>query len=450
MKQINYLFIIVLGLIFFLPTHAMAKKKSFIRDTEIEIYLKELSKPIFKIANLNSDSIRLYIVNDKSLNAFVAGGQNLFINTGLIMESDNPLLLLGVIAHETGHISGGHLIRKTDDAEKFAFKTALGYILGIGSVIAGAPPEAATAIVAGGQQLGQQDFLKYSRQHEEEADQSALENLRKLNISPSGLLELLEKLQNDQVLKFGTNINKYRLTHPLSKERISHIKNFIDRNFTGKTSNSNDNNHVKSMEFRHKLIIAKLKGFLENPEKLLKNLKNDGDIFDQYTKAVALYRLPDTNNALNEIDGLIKSMPKFPYFYELKGQVLFEVGRIKESIIPYEKALSLKKNEPLLMLELAVSLIATEEKENLERAINLLNFVVSKERENVFAWFELGVAYGKNGNLGMSYIALAEKEVLLGKNNEAKEFLSKAKKYIEKGTPAYLRIQDISNVIDKI
>jgi len=445
MKQINYIFILVLCLILFLSEDARAERKSFIRDAETEIYLRDLARPIFKIANLDPESIKLYIVNDKSLNAFVAGGQNLFINTGLIKESENPLLLLGVIAHETGHISGGHLIRKISDAEDFVFKTALGYILGIGSVLAGAPPEAATAIVAGGQKLGESGFLKYSRQHEEEADQAALDYMHKLKISPIGLLSLLEKLHNDQVMKFGTDINKYRLTHPLSKERISHIKNSISQT----KDNYIDDDRLKNLNFRHKLITAKLRGFLGNAEKILKETEGKNDIFNRYTRAVALYRLPNTAKAIDEIDALIKDMPEFPYFHELKGQVLFEVGRIQESISPYKKALDLKKDEPLLMLELAVSLIATEEKDNFQKAIDLLNVVVSKEDSNIFAWYQLGIAYGKNGELGKSYVSLAEKELLLGKKKETKNFLLKAKKYIKEDTPFYIRIQDIEASMQK-
>jgi len=445
MKQINYISIILLCLTFLIVEDANAVRKSFIRDAETEIYLRDLAEPIFKAANLSPESIKLYIVNDKSLNAFVAGGQNLFVNTGLITESDDPLLLLGVIAHETGHIAGGHLIRKISDAEDFVFKTALGYILGIGSVLAGAPPEAATAIVAGGQKLGESGFLKYSRQHEEEADQAALEYMQKLKISPIGLLKLLEKLHNDQVLKFGTDINKYRLTHPLSKERISHIKSSISQNGDIGASDKK----LKSLVFRHKLITAKLRGFLGNEEKLLKKTEGENNVFDRYTRAVALYRLPDTDKAIEEIDKLIKDMPNFPYFHELKGQVLFEVGRIQESIPSYKKALSLQKDQPLLMLELAVSLISTEEENNIKKAIELLNVVVSKEERNIFAWYQLGIAYGRNGELGKSYIALAERELLLGKKKETKEFLSKAKKYIKEDTPSYLRIQDIEASMKK-
>ncbi len=422
--------------------NAAARGISTIRDAETEEYLREIMDPIIGVAGLDKKSIKLVIVQSDVLNAFVAGGQNVFLHTGLIMEGDDSLLLQGVIAHELGHIAGGHLIRKTQDAEYAGIEAAMGYILGIGSVLAGAPPEAATAIVAGGQHVAQRGFLKYSRQHEEAADQAALNYLEKLKVSPKGLMQLLEKLWSQNRLLFSeSNLTRYDLTHPLSQERINHIQHAIKgRDFVPVD---------KKLTHRHLLIKAKLKGFLGDAEKIIKEMEGDDTVYGRYTRTVALYRLPMLDKALVEVDALIAEDKENPFFYELKGQMLYENGKVKEAIAPYREALSYRPDSPLLQLELAAALLALEGKENITEAIELFNRAVRVEKDNPFLWRQLGIAYGKQENLGMSYLALAQRERLMNKNKEAKNFLLKAREYIAKDSPAFLRSQDLLNDVEK-
>ncbi len=86
-------------------------KQVFIRDAEIEEFLRDVTIPIAKAADLNYNNIKIFIIKDSNINAFVSGGQNIFINTGLITKFKKPGAIIGVIAHEIGHIKAGHLAR---------------------------------------------------------------------------------------------------------------------------------------------------------------------------------------------------------------------------------------------------------------------------------------------------------------------------------------------------
>lgn len=422
---------------FFTTQASFAQSFSTIRDAEIEQYLADITNPIIDVAGLQEESIKTFIVQSDDLNAFVTGGQNMFIHTGLIQEGDSPLILQGVIAHELGHIAGGHLVRRTGHAKKAGIEAAVGYILGIGSVLLGGSPEAATALVAGGQHIAQRGLLKYTRHHEEAADQSALNYLDELNISPQGLKELLETLWADQRTFFHNNkqITRYDLTHPPSPERISHINGFI----AGRDFPPGD----PTLTHRHRMIVAKLDGFLKEPQKVFAQYNDDNSLYGRYAKAVAYYRVPQMDKALAAIDGLIAQEPANPYFHELRGQMLYENGRIAEAIPSYEKALSILEDNALLQLELAVAYIAMEDEIRMRQAIPLLHASLTTEPRNSFAWWKLGIAHGKLEEFGPSYLALAQRERLRRNNKGAKEFVAKARQYIQEGSPAWLRSDDL-------
>ena len=426
-----------------IPFSAIAEGISIVRDEETEKYLNDISSPVFTAAKLEPNSIKIFIVNSPVLNAFVAGGQNMFINTGLMILSNDPSLLIGVMAHETGHISGGHLIRKLDEASEAGFKATLGYILGAASVAAGAPPAAGMAIMQGGQHIAERQFLKHSREHEESADQAALNILEQIGTSPAGLLELLEKLNAEQRTVYG-DLNPYIQTHPLSSERVSHVRAALNN-----LSNV-DVPTKKDLKSRHMRIVAKLRGFIEKPEKVLEDFpESDNSLPARYARAIAYYRIPELKKAISETNSLIEDFPEDPYFYELKGQILFENGYVDESIIYYKKTTAMLQNSVLPRLELATAQLASQHDMSNEAAENLEK-VILYDPENAFAWHQLGIAYGRSGRLGLSYLALAEKAALSGNKEDVIKMMNLAKKNIPAGFPIEVREKDIIKTLEKV
>jgi len=409
---------------------------SIIRDAEIENIIRTISNPIFKAAGLSPESINIYIVNDNDINAYVAGGSNIFINTGLLGLSESPDILIGVIAHETGHIAGGHLLRNTEEFKNTSITTALGYMVGLAAAAAGSP-QAGVAIASGAGHVAQRQFLKHTRGHEEAADQAALSYLDKINLSAEGLLELLEKLYSRETTLYG-DMNPYTLTHPLSRQRISHVKNYIE-----KSKYSNNKLPAETIE-EYRRSIVKLNAFLSKADKTLKKYpKTDQSISAHYARSIAYYTIPDIDKALDEINHLIEKEPKNPFFNELKGQILFENGHVMDSIPFYERAVELLPKSPLLKIILATAYISSEKDELRQKAVNNLEQAIVQEKKNTFAWRQLAIAYGRGGDYGMSNLALAEEALLTGHKKAAKKFVEKAKETIKEGTPAYLRISDI-------
>jgi len=419
-----------------------AYSASIIRDAEIENVLRNIADPIFEAADLSNDSIIIYIVNDPQINAYVAGGSNIFINTGLLGISEDPSILTGVLAHETGHIAGGHLLRSSQEFKATSLKATLGYMLGLAAAAAGSP-QAGVAIAHGTGHVVQRQLLKHSRTHEEAADQAALSYLDTIGKSSAGLLELLEVLyaKENQIY---SELNPYTLTHPLSRERISHVKNHLK---SSKLKNKKMNTK-EAKEFQRAII--KLNAFLEPYEKTLKKYpKSNKSINAHYARAIAQYKVPNTEESIKEINALLKISPNDPFFNELKGQVLFENGFVKESVKYYQKAVDLLPNSPLLKIILATSQISTNDDKLIKKAILNLKQALLKERKNTFAWHQLAIAYGRNGDLGMSNLALAEEAFIADNKRDVRKFLGLAKEHLKPDSPAQLRANDLLSYIDR-
>lgn len=438
-KTAGYALLLLMCL--FIPVqHAFALP--IIRDAEIESAIRAIAIPIFKQAGLSTKNIRIIIVNDSDINAFVSNGQNIFVNTGLLMLTEDPDSLLGVLAHETGHIVEGHLARQGEELQQARKQLALGYILGIATALTGSP-DAGQAIALGSGHITQRQVLAFSRKHEEAADQFALNTLDKLAYSPQGLITVLETLRHDELLQLG-KANPYTLTHPLSGDRIDHIRNHMDHSGIQYHSLSN------SIADNYRNSIVKLKAFLDPVQKTLTAYPmDDHSAIARMARAVAYSRIPDYPKAMENIDSLITSYPNNPYYHELRGQILYEGGKVKEALPSYEKSLALKPDSDLLRIQVAITQIATQDDRLLPKAIDLLNRVVRREPENATAWRQLATAYGRQKNMGMSYLALAEEAVILGKRDDIKKFSDLAVKALPKSSPAALRAKDIGIISGK-
>jgi predicted Zn-dependent protease len=423
------------------PTDAEAAR--LIRDAEIENTIRAYSAPLFAAAGLNSKDVKILIVNDDTLNAFVFGGMNLFIHTGLLLQSEHAGQLIAVIAHETGHIAGGHLSRMSNRMRSAASAQIIAMILGAAASIATGSGRAGSAIILGGGELARQGVFGFSRAQESAADQAALGYLERTGQSARGMAEFLDVMEKREQLTVGRQ-QSYLRTHPITRDRIDHVNNFI--------ANSRFSDTPVRREFAemHRRMIAKLWGFLRPPAKTFNRYKEGDDSVEaRYARAIAHYRVPDLANALPLIDGLIAERPEDPYFQELKGQILFENGRGAEAIGPYDKAVRSLPDSALLRIGLAQVLLEQGDPSLAKRALVHLKQAVRLEGENPFAWSQLAIAYGRDRQFGMSALALAEAALARGNKKEARNQAKRAAKRLKRGQAGWLRAEDIGRAAGK-
>ncbi len=412
-----------------------------IRDVEIETLLHDLTNPILDAASISKGAVNLYIVQDRGLNAFVAGGLNLFLNTGLLMRTEHPGQLAGVIAHEVGHIAGGHLSRIGGAQDRAVAEVVASFVLGAAAAVAGAPA-LGTAIIAGGQTVAQGDFLRFSRGQEQAADQAGVSYLRRIGVSSAGLAEFFDIL-DEQSLLSASRGSPYLRSHPLTRDRIRFVESQVTPTENG------DPGYPLEWAGRHERMVAKLSAFLGDPGRVLADATGE-DLSDRYKRAIAYYRLPDLGNAVREIDGLIADHPDDPYFHELKGQMLFENGRIEAAISPYREAVGLN-SAPLLKIGLARALMESGDGEGAagREAIEHLKAALRGESTNAGAWRLLGIAQGRAGDEAEASLSLAEWALLRGKDDDAKLHARRAENRIGPSDPGWLQLQDILRAIEE-
>ncbi len=410
---------------------------NFIRDAEIENTISALAAPLFQAAGLAPSSVHIVLVQDKALNAFVAGGKNIFLFTGLILKSESPDTLRGVIAHETGHIQGGHLIRTRIAMEEASKLATITSILGVLAAIGSGRSDVGKAAIIGGSEVGKRTFLKHSRTQESAADQAALHLMDSTGRSSAPLMKFLEKLE-DQELLSSQYQDPYLQTHPLSRERIETMRAHVEKSIhSAKVPDQQE-------QLRFERMIAKLYAFDKPFDTVMRRYpQSDRSFAARYSRAIAYYRKPDMNNALPIIDGLIAENPADPYLYELKGQMLFENARPAESMAAYRRALELAPSEELIARELGRVELEMGDPALLDDAIGHFRTALAASPQSAFTWRQLGIAYGRKGDMAMSSLALAEAELRKGRKSEADRLARRALKDLPKGSKAEFQALDI-------
>lgn len=413
--------------------------QSILRDAETERLLDEMAAPLIDAAGLEPENVDMVLINDPSINAFVAGGQAVYIHSGLIDAADNANEVQGVIAHELGHITGGHIVRFHEGVGDATNISILSMILALGAVLAGAG-EAGMGIMAAGQQAAQGKFLAFSRVQESSADAAGAEYLSLAGISGKGSLDFFRKLQN-QEFRYGYSQSDeaaFHRTHPLSGDRIARLREVytIDPAWDAPTD--------PAMEAKFQRVKAKLFGYQSEPGKtLLRYPETRQDVPARYARAYAYHKSALVDRALIEADELLSLDPEDPYFLELKGQVLLESGRPEEALAPLRHATELTRSQPLIASMFGHALIATEDKANFEEAERVLRAAVSRDRLNPFAWYQLGVVYAEKGDMPRARLASAEQQVMTRRYAEALRSAQVAEAGLAKGSPDWLRAQDI-------
>lgn len=431
----------LIGLLLLAISALPAQAQSIIRDTEIEETLRDWTDPILEVAGLRPADVDLYIINDPSLNAFVAGGQNIHLNTGLLIAAESPGQIMGVIGHETCHIACGHTISRARAAEVASRPALVSIGLGILALAAGAG-DAGVALLASSQQFAALNFFKHTRSEEAAADAAAVTYLETLGHSPAGLVEFFENYRYQEVLS-DRRRDPYFRAHPLASDRIRTTRQLAEE--TGLM----DQPFTPKVERQYEMMRAKLIGFLEPPAIVNRHYPiGDDSLPARYARSIAAMQAGDLSTAVREIDALIEVEPENPYFHELKGQALFEGGRVEPSIPSYETANALKPDQALLQIGLAQSLTQRGNEGDLQRSEDLLKSALIIEPNNAFAWRELSIALHRMGRNGEADVAYAEAALNIGNYPDANTFASRALAKLENGTPTYIQALDIINQTD--
>ena len=421
------------------PAAAQESGPSVLRDTETELLFRDISKPLIEAAGLDPGSVDVVLLNDPEINAFVATGQRVYIQSGLLTASDNVNQLQGVIAHELGHVAGGHSIRMQEGLGQATGITLATMVLGAIAVAAGAG-DAGMGIMMAGQQAALGKFLAFTRAQESSADQAGAKYLSIAGITGKGSLEFFKKLRNQEYRLAIYATDSYDRTHPLSSERIQVLEGIYKKDPAW-------NRPIDpQLEARFQRVKAKLIGFIDPKQATIKYPESDQTVAGHYARAYAYHLGAYPEKALSEADALLAQVPHDPFFLELKGQILLESGRPAEAIAPLREATAESNGAPLIAAMLSHALISTEKKENFPEAKNLLKAAVNRDNQNPFAWYQLGIIYDREGDIARASLATAERNNLEGNPKLALTSAEAAMKGIPVGSPDYLRAQDIAMV----
>jgi len=420
---------------------ATSMAQGFLRDAEIESTLRRWTDPILEAAGLQPDDVQLFIINDPSLNAFVAGGQRIHMHSGLLIAAETPGQIKGVLAHETGHIAAGHTVTRTNAARSANRVSLVSIGLGVLAIAAGAG-DAGAALIASSSQFAAVNFYTHTRAEEATSDQLAVKYLTTVGDSSLGLIEFFENYRYQEVLSEARRFEYFR-SHPLSSDRIRSLRGVAEE--TGLLDKPADAQTQREYE----MMRAKLIGFLETPNKVYQVYpRTDTSLPARYARSISAYLNSDINLALEEVDALIAEEPDNPYFHELKGQVLFESGRSAESVAPLERSLELLPRQPLLLIAYGRSIIARGEPGDLEKGENALRDALISEPGNAFAWAQLAITLDKQGKRAEAELATAESAYNIGDYQRANIFAARASRELPKATPLARRASDIMAVTD--
>lgn len=412
--------------------------QSILRDAETEALLTDMSRDIIRAAGLLPSNVNVVVINDRSINAFVAGTQDIYIHSGLIEAAGNVNEVQGVIAHEVGHIALGHSITRSESASKAGKITILSLLLGIAAVAAGAG-EAGLGIIGAGQQAALGKFLAHTRGEEAGADVAGAKYLSAAGLTGKGSLNFFKRLQNLEFRLAIPQEDSYNRSHPLSGERITLLQEIYENDpaFNAPID--------PALEARFQRVKAKLVGFVADPAETLRDYpETDQSVPGRYARAYAWHKSAYPEKALAAAQSLLTEAPEDPYFLEIYGQILLESGRPDEAIAPLRKAVSTTNAHSLIAGVYGHALIATEDPANLPEAERVLKAAVARDAANPFAWYQLGVVYADRGDTPRAALASAERYVLEGNAPLALRSSEQAMNSLQQGSADWIRAQDIA------
>jgi predicted Zn-dependent protease len=431
------------------PMSALAQENKgppVLRDTESEQLLRDYTRPILRAAGLEKQNIQMVIINESVFNAFVADGRRIFVNYGAMMQSETPNQIIGVLAHETGHLAGGHLAKLREQLAQAQTQMIIAMLLGAGAMVAGARSgggsnsgltNAGAAAVSAPQEVLRRTLLSYQRQQEENADRAGVKFLTATGQSAKGMYETFKRF-TDESLFAARGADPYVQSHPMPAERVAALEEMA------RTSPYWDKKDDPALQLRHDMVRAKISAFMERQDTVYRRYPlSNNSLPARYARAITTYLHGDLRSALAQIDGLIQMQPNNPYFHELRGQALLEGGRPVEAIAPLRKAVQLANNAPLIEMLLGQALVASDNKAYTDEAIAILRAAVARETEAPIGYTQLAMAYGRKGDYAQADLASAQAAYLRGDNKTARDLASRAKTRFAIGTPGWVKADDI-------
>src|SRR4051812_17105485 len=429
------------------PMAALAQENRgppVLRDTEAEQLLRDYTRPILRAAGLERQNIQMVIINQSVFNAFVADGRRIFVNYGAMMQSETPNQIIGVLAHETGHLAGGHLSKMREQLAQAQTQLIIAMLLGAGALVAGARggsnsglSSAGAAAITAPQEVIRRTLISYQRQQEENADRAGVKFLTANGQSAKGMYETFKRFTSDSMFA-ARGADPYLQSHPMPAERVAGLEELA------RSSPYWDKKDEPALQLRHDMVRAKISAFMERQDTVYRRYPMSSETLpSRYAHAIATYLHGDLRSALAQIDGLIQLQPNNPYFHELRGQALLEGGKPAEAIAPLRKAVQLSNNSPLIEMLLGQALVGTANKAYTDEAISLLRAAVARETEAPIGYTQLAMAYGRKGDYAEADLASAQAAYLRGDNKTARELASRAKTRFAIGTPGWVKADDI-------
>jgi predicted Zn-dependent protease len=416
-----------------------------VRDTEAEQLLRDYTRPILRAAGLEKQNIQAVIINDSAFNAFVADGRRIFVNYGAIMQSETPNQLIGVLAHETGHLAGGHLSKMREQMAQAQTQMIIAMLLGAGAMVAGSRSgngngglaNAGAAAVAGPQEMIRRNLISYVRAQEENADRAGVKFLTATGQSPKGMYETFKRFANDSLFA-ARGADPYLQSHPMPADRVAGLADLA------RSSPYWEKKDDPALQMRHDMVRAKISAFMERQDTVYRRYPMSNESLPaRYAHAISTYLHGDLRSALAQIDGLIQLQPNNPYFYELRGQALLEGGKPADAVAPLRKAVALSNRSPLIEMLLGQALVAADNKAYTDEAIGILRAAVARETEAPLGYMQLAMAYGRKGDYAEADLASAQAAFLRGDNKTARELAARAKTRFAVGTPGWVKADDI-------
>jgi predicted Zn-dependent protease len=429
------------------PMPAMAQQNKgppVLRDTETEQLLREYTRPILRAAGLEKHNIQMVIINQGVFNAFVADGRRIFVNYGAIMQSETPNQIIGVMAHETGHLAGGHLAKMREQMAHAQTQMIIAMLLGAGAMVAGAQGGSSSGLANAGAamfsapgEIIRRNLLSYVRQQEENADKAGVKFLSATGQSSRGMYETFKRF-TDESLFAARGADPYVQSHPMPAQRVAALEELA------KSSPYWDRKDNPALQLRHDMVRAKISAFMERKETVYRRypLANNS-LPARYAHAISTYLHGDLRSAIAQIDALIQQQPNNPYFYEVRGQALLEGGKPQEAIAPLRRAIALSNNAPLIEMLLGQALVATGNNAYTDEAIAILRGAVARETEAPIGYIQLAMAYGRKGDYAQADLASAQAAYLRGDSKTARDLASRAKTRFAIGTPGWVKADDI-------
>jgi len=421
-------------------------KLSVIRDAETEELMREYTRPIFKVAKLTGQNIEVVILGERTFNAFVADGRRIFVNLGALTDSVTPNQIIGVLAHETGHIAGGHLARMREQLANAQTAALVAMLMGAGAMVEGARSgansnmgQAAPGLLMAPQDMIRRTLLSYARSQEESADRAGVKFLTDTGQSPKGMLETFQRFASDSMF-ISRSVDPYLQSHPMPRERIANLQDLAQKSPYFNTLDS------PQLQARHDLMRAKLYGFTDSYDTVLRRYPTSNtSLAARYARAISAYRYGNAQNAQAQIDSLIASEPNNPYFYELKGQAYLEAGKAREAIPPLRRAVQLSNGAALIRILLGQALVQSNDPAFAEEAVRELRVALQKEPNASVGHRELAIAFARKGDQPNADLASATAAFNEGDFLTARQLATRAQKGFPAGTPGWIKSDDIVN-----